>query len=220
MAHTMFQREFGLMPALVRGVDPGDQERRRTVAEHIEIVTAPFLKHLHAGDTYLMPKLLQRARPQQHEMIRTAAGHLTQMETVTSDLLAVLGEWRLNGTSGHRLADFLDDLVARVKVHADLMEEHLIPLFDEHITTTEWVEMIGTEAAGMPTRIMPVSFGMMMYEADPALIDGMFAGMPADVRLVLKEVASKAFAAHSTTVHGTAAPPRARAGDQGARRAE
>ena len=48
VVHTAFRREFGLAPALVRGVAPGDQRRADVVADHLEMLTA-MLHHHHAG---------------------------------------------------------------------------------------------------------------------------------------------------------------------------
>ena len=37
MVHNAFRREFGLTPALVRGVADGDRQRAETLADHIEL---------------------------------------------------------------------------------------------------------------------------------------------------------------------------------------
>jgi hypothetical protein len=49
---------------------------------------------------------------------------------------------------------------------------------------------------------------MVMYEGDPEVIQQILFEMPQDVRAVMKELASQAFAAHAERVYGSATPPR------------
>jgi hypothetical protein len=49
---------------------------------------------------------------------------------------------------------------------------------------------------------------MVMYEGDPEVIQLILSQMPPEMRAVMKEQASRAFASHSERVHGTATPPR------------
>jgi len=60
VAHTMFRREFGLMPALVRGVTAGDKERTQIVGEHMELLNMVLDHHHAAEDKHLWPRLLDR----------------------------------------------------------------------------------------------------------------------------------------------------------------
>jgi hypothetical protein len=59
-AHTMIRREFGLMPALVRGAAAGDTPRVTLIADQITLMTG-FLNGHHSGeDKHIWPHLLQR----------------------------------------------------------------------------------------------------------------------------------------------------------------
>ena len=59
-AHTIFRREFGLMPGLIRAVAAGDKQRSALVADHVAFVSS-ILNHHHSGeDTYVWPPLQER----------------------------------------------------------------------------------------------------------------------------------------------------------------
>ncbi|TDD48529.1 hemerythrin domain-containing protein [Nonomuraea terrae] len=60
VVHTMFRREFGSMPGLVRGVAAGDERRAEVVAGHVALING-VLHHHHAGeDAHVWPRLLER----------------------------------------------------------------------------------------------------------------------------------------------------------------
>src|SRR5580698_5857920 len=58
MAHTMFRREFGLLPALIGGVSAADAARAQVVAQHFELIQSVLHHHHHAEDVYLWPRVL------------------------------------------------------------------------------------------------------------------------------------------------------------------
>ena len=61
LAHAMFRREFGLLPALIDGVSAADVARAQVIAQHFELIHTMLHHHHQAEDTYLWPRLLQRA---------------------------------------------------------------------------------------------------------------------------------------------------------------
>jgi iron-sulfur cluster repair protein YtfE (RIC family) len=58
--HTMFRREFGAAPGLVRAVAAGDDQRTAVVADHIALMSDVLCVHHSAEDEHLWP--LPRAR--------------------------------------------------------------------------------------------------------------------------------------------------------------
>ncbi|MGW3247884.1 hemerythrin domain-containing protein [Streptomyces sp. NPDC001070] len=60
VVHTMFRREFGLTPALVRKVADGDLARTQVVADHIDIMLAALTTHHEGEDIGLWPRLMER----------------------------------------------------------------------------------------------------------------------------------------------------------------
>jgi Hemerythrin HHE cation binding domain len=59
--HTVFRREFALLPNLVRGVATKDTERAEVIAAHIRLVNEILFHHHESEDAVLWPALLQRA---------------------------------------------------------------------------------------------------------------------------------------------------------------
>src|SRR5665213_3833853 len=58
--HRVFRREFGLLPALIRGVATDDLERAKVVADHAAGLLR-FVHIHHSGeDEFLWPVLLER----------------------------------------------------------------------------------------------------------------------------------------------------------------
>jgi hypothetical protein len=79
---------------------------------------------------------------------------------------------------------------------------------EKYITAAEWTAMVAEGGADTPQELLPLLFGMMMYEGDSDVIDVAVASMPSEARPVVRELAAQAFAEHSVRVHGTATPPR------------
>src|SRR4051812_8925026 len=58
--HTMFRREYGTTPGLVRAVTAGDQQRVTVVADHIALMNHVLQGHHLAEDKNIWPLLLER----------------------------------------------------------------------------------------------------------------------------------------------------------------
>ncbi|HEY6497436.1 MAG TPA: hypothetical protein VIZ43_29510 [Trebonia sp.] len=56
--------------------------------------------------------------------------------------------------------------------------------------------------------MLPVSLGMVLYEADPSVIEMFVAAMPAEVRPAFPKAANDADAAYAERLYGTPTPPR------------
>src|SRR5262249_33622702 len=77
----------------------------------------------------------------------------------------------------------------------------ILPLVEKYVTAAEWDEMVQKGARKIPPEDIPLIAGMVMYEADSEV-------GPPEVRLLMRDLAPKAFASYSERVHGTATPPR------------
>src|SRR5262245_6672875 len=103
--HTMFRREFGLMPDLVRGVAEGDERRAKLVADHMALVSRMLVCHQRGEYSYIWPALLERC-PQ--DLVPIVAVMDDQHEAIHRGLLVMeksLGAWR-----GEASADARDAL--------------------------------------------------------------------------------------------------------------
>ena len=122
-AHTMFRREFGLMPGLVRAVRAGDRWGTALAADHIALVST-VLNHHHSGeDSYVWPPLLERC-PQDCAPIVGVMED--QHQAIHHSLLQVeeaLAAWRDSASADARdaLAGAIDQLLPVMKEHLALV---------------------------------------------------------------------------------------------------
>jgi hemerythrin-like domain-containing protein len=213
MAHTMFRREFGLLPALISGVRAGDTARAGVVAQHFELISTVLYHHHHAEDSYLWPRVLSRAPEPAAPVVATMEAQHGELDKVIDDLATGLRDWTESAgpAPGAALAETAARLAGLLAGHLAAEEEQAVPLIARYVTAAEWGEMVTAGAAGVAPEQIPLIFGLMMYEGDPEVIGEAVAHMPPEVAAVLPGLATDAFARHAELVHGTAAP--AKSGD-------
>jgi hemerythrin-like domain-containing protein len=210
MVHDVFRREFALMPALVRGVAVGDRSRAQIVTDHIECVSSVLHHHHSAEDQYTWPLLLDRCGSAFAPVVQVMEIQHGHIASLGREVDAALASWRtkVSVESREALAGVLERLLSPMKEHLREEEQRVVPLLEEHITAAEWDETMQKGAADVDAESLPLSFGLLMYEGDPQLIERTLANLPADARLVIRELAAQAYAEHSRRVHGTPTPPR------------
>lgn len=210
MLHNMFRREFTLMPRLVRDVAAGDAARTQIVADHIAVVSTVLHHHHQGEDEQVWPLLLERTRNEAAPILELMEHQHKEIENTVSEADTATLVWRASAASPDRdaLADALDRLLPGLTAHMRTEEEHVVPLMERHITAAEWNQMLQAQTADVDPAGLPLSFGMVMYEGDPEIVDAAIANMPPEAQPVIRKLAADAFAAHSERVHGTATPPR------------
>ncbi|MFJ1598513.1 hemerythrin domain-containing protein [Streptomyces sp. NPDC088261] len=210
MAHSMFRREIGLAPALVRGVASGDTERARTVADHLDLVDT-VLRHHHQGeDVHLWPRLLTRGGPEAAAVVRVMEDQHEAIERANDEVRDRAAIWRVtvDPADGAALGDALGRLSDLLADHLAIEEDQALPLIEKHITAAEWGRMVAEGGADVAPEHMALIFGMMAYEGDPDTVRDVVAGMPPEIRPAIADLAGQAFAQHAVRVYGTATPPR------------
>lgn len=211
MVHKMFRREFGLMPGLLRGIT--DPERARIIADHFEAITATLHHHHHSEDEDVWPLLLQRIGASAAAAVESMESQHAQLADALSGLQTRVREWSVAPTAivAETLAKDTQQLVWLLNVHLGAEEERLVPLMERYITAAELQAIVAKGGAigetGDPDSL-PLAFGMMLYEADPEVVDRAVASVPLSLREVIRGLAQEAFAAHSRLIHGTPTPPR------------
>lgn len=207
-AHTMFHREFGLMPGLVRAVAVGDTPRTRLVADHIALVS-DVLNHHHSGeDEYVWPRLRERCPDDCAALVDVMEN---QHHTIHNGLLQVgqtAQAWQdtTSADTRHILAGAIDRLLPALNEHLALEEERVVPLIEKYVTQAEYSRVAQEQAAQVPSDKLPAIFGMFMYEADPAAIDLVVAEMPAALQPIIRDLARKAYATYADELYGTTNP--------------
>lgn len=210
LAHTMFRREIGLAPALIRGVSDGDVERAAVVADHVGLVDTVLHHHHEAEDAHLWGRLLDRAGDDAGPVVRLMEHQHGAIDELLGKVRAELAPWRESAdpARGATLAATVEQLHQRLVEHLATEEEQALPLIEKHVTAAEWGQMIAAGAADVDPAQMPLMFGLMAYEGDPATVRDIIASMPVEVSAVIGDLAAQAFAAHAERVHGTATPER------------
>jgi hypothetical protein len=208
--HTMFRREYGLMPGLVREVTPGDGQRAALVADHIALVNLVLDFHHSGEDKHVWPPLRKRCPDECAALVDLMED---QHHTIHTYLLRVTeaGQaWRVSASADARdaLADAIDQFLAALTEHLVLEEERVVPLIGEYVTESEWGAVAQEEGSEFPPDKILTVFGMLMYEGDPAAIDTIVTHMPVEVQPVIKDLGSQAYTAYATQLYGTATPPR------------
>ncbi len=208
--HTMFRREFGLMPGLVRAVAPGDKQRTMLVAGHVALVSKVLDLHHSGEDKHIWPRLRERGTgeiasvvgvmEEQHESIHRSLGQVTAAVQSWSDSASAQARDALAGA----VSQFLEVMTE----HLALEEERVVPLIEKYITASEYALLPQEGHGEVPEDKLPTTFGMIMYEGDPAVIDSIVAEMPAEIQPVIKDAAAQAYAAYAQQLYGTATPTR------------
>ena len=201
--HTMFRREYALLPGLVRTVAAKDQERARVVAHHVKLVNQILFHHHSSEDAALWPVLLKRAPREVDSVVQLLESQHGYLEILLDEVDVRLDAWTADaGTAeGEALETTLHRLAAALYEHMGLEEKLALPLIERHVFASEWEAMVTDGAAGIPPEIGPLMVGMLMYEGELEIV-------PPEMREVLAEIAPKAYAAHCEHVHGTPTPPR------------
>jgi hemerythrin-like domain-containing protein len=213
MAHTMFRREFGLLPGLIDGVSAADIGRARVIAQHFSLIQTVLLHHHHAEDQALWPRLEQRAGRPGEVVVAAMESQHGEIDKIITDLRDGLETWQetADRPQGAALAESARHLVRVLAEHLTTEEEQALPLIARFITASEWGEMVATAAKAVPAEEIPLIFGLMTYEGAPEAVAASIAQMPPEVQPVMSELAPEAFARHSELVHGTATPAKSSA---------
>jgi hemerythrin-like domain-containing protein len=211
MVHKMLRREFGLMPGLLRGVT--DPQRAKIVADHFDGIAATLHGHHHSEDADLWPLLLQRVGVPAAAPIESMEAQHAQLADALTSVQAGMREWSAAPTVevGETLAKDARQLAGQLNEHLSAEEEQLVPLMERHITAAETQEIVargGAIGTSADLESVPLALGMIMYEADPEVVDRAVASVPSTMRVLIRGLAREAFAAHSQLIHGTPTPPR------------
>jgi hypothetical protein len=208
LVHTMFRREFGLLPDLIRGTDRNDTKRRALIGSHAQLVCQILHAHHEGEDLVLWPLLLERAEAETTQIVAVMEQQHHAIAAAHDEAVHRFGGWCRSGHGGEALATVLDDLVSILTAHTALEEQAVLPLAEKYITAAEWQQMGQHGMDTFQKRLLPLAFGMLMYEGDPAVMRRTLSNVPQPARLLMPIIAPRAFSRHARRVYGTATPPK------------
>jgi hemerythrin-like domain-containing protein len=203
IVHTMFRREFALLPVLIETVQPTDRRRVRVVADQIGLMCSLLHHHHMAEDEVLWPLLLARAPKEIDPVVHLAEGHHQAIDDLLTEVGMRLETWRDDASRADSagLALTLRRLAVTVFEHMDLEERLVLPLVERYIFATEWDAMERQAIASIAPEEAILAVGMVLYEVDRQSLPPLFPGEVLDA-------APRVYAAHAERVHGTKTPPR------------
>lgn len=213
VVHRVFRRELHSLPALVRGVSAGDQERARLIAAHLDLVVSGLHEHHTGEDELLWPLLLDRVSLETEFVTRMEMQH-----EVIADALDQVNEaarqWRIDATTRHR--DVLAEALARTSTalaeHLDDEEQLILPLAARHLTQAEWDRLAErARRATQPGRIALLNLGLLLEEVTAEERQWLLAGLPRPVRMLWNVLGQRLYDRYITRVRAGHIPPTAAA---------
>lgn len=195
--HAMFRREFGLLPALISGVSPGDQERTTLVADHIEFMCSILHAHHTLEDEFLWPRLRDRGADEGVAISLVMETQHSDMAQIIDQLNEQLPRWRHSaGTQhGQALRQAAERLFPALLSHMSVEESRALPMVEKHVTAAEWQRMAEVGRSHVPPEDFPLVVGMMTYAALESA-----AQMPLSD---FERFSLRAFVFYSERVHGS-----------------
>jgi hemerythrin-like domain-containing protein len=206
--HTFYRREMRLAGGVIRRVADGDVRRATVVAEHLDLVARSLHEHHTAEDELLWPKLLDRVPEELAPIVRLMEAQHGKVDALLSQIGEVRPRWAATAQPAdrERLADLFDQLYVHLAEHLDAEEERLLPIAARAVTEAEWEELGARAREHQRRSEMALTFGMIQYEGDPAVMVTMLAEAPAPVRWLVPMLGRRAFRRHALVIHGTATP--------------
>ena len=204
-ALTMFRREFGLMPGLVRAVTPGDKQRAALVADHIALMS-DLLSQRHAGeDRHIWPRLRERCPEECGSLADVMEDQRHIIHRCLLQVSNALQPWRdsASARAGGTLAGAIAQLIPVIAEHLAFQEEGVVPLIMKYITDAEYAVLAQEHAACIPPDKLLAALGMIMYDGDRAGNDVILAEMPVEVQPVIKNLAVQAYASYAADLYRT-----------------
>ncbi|WP_169739802.1 hemerythrin domain-containing protein [Actinospica robiniae] len=210
MVHTGFRREFGLMPSLVRAVTDGDRQRVAIVADHIDLLGIALHEHHHGEDQALWPLLLERCPTDLAPVVHGMQEDHDRIAGLISELAHAVTAWRANADPNDRAAaaGILDQLLPVLREHLGTEVRLVMPLVEQYISAAEWNTMSAVHSNNRTPDQIALTFGMVMYEGEPAAIQDHLKDLPPATRPVFEKAARTAYAAYAKILYGTSTPPR------------
>jgi hemerythrin-like domain-containing protein len=210
VVHTMFRREFGLMPGLVRAVAAEDTTRAALIADHVALLAQGLALHHQGEDDHIWPLLRERCPEECSSLVEVMQDQHDAIHECFAPVKKAAESWRHTAAAGTReaLTTAIEQLLAVTREHLALEEERVVPLIEKYLTEPEYALAGQESAAAVPPDKVLIAFGMTIYEGDPEAINSIISHLPADVQPGIRDQAAAAYAAYAEKLYGTPSPPR------------
>jgi hypothetical protein len=185
LAHTLFRREFGRLPELILGIADEDIAGAETIGSHVAMLSTLLHLHHEGEDLLLWPKLAERGGAEADALVPIMEEQHHIIETALARVDELLPAWRSSGRGGETIANTFQQLLPTLIEHMALEEKEILPLSEKYITASEWKELVNHAMGTFPKKFLPLVFGLMMEQGDPAVIKDILREAPLPVRLLM-----------------------------------
>ena len=192
--HRVFRREFGLLPALIRGVAADDLERAKAVADHAAGLLR-FVHIHHSGeDEFLWPVLLERVEVET-DLIRRMEDQHVHVAALIPRAQELLPSWAAQPSTerGEEVATTFEQIAAALDEHLGEEEKQILPLVEEHLTVEEWSRLGQHATASLSPPDLMASLAAILEEADDDERAMFTAVLPPPVLTMFVEQAEPAY---------------------------
>jgi hemerythrin-like domain-containing protein len=165
--HRVFRREFGLLPALIRGVAADDLDRAKVVADHAAWLLRFVHVHHSGEDELLWPVLLERVEVEAELIRRMEEQHL-HVAALVPRAEAQLPLWAAEPSAdrGEQLGATFEEMALALDEHLGEEESQILPLVETHLSVEEWGRLGQHANASMAPPELMASLAAILEEAD------------------------------------------------------
>jgi len=203
LVHKVFRREFGMLPALIGGVEAADTARAALIAAHAKELSTALRHHHGAEQDLLWHRLRDRGALEDSLHGRLRDWHREHF-ALLSELDGLLALWAESAAHDLRavLVDIATELFEHVAEHLDAVEQCVLPAVDEHFSAREWLSMGLRAASWIPLHRMAWMLGAMLEDATEAERKALLAKVPGPARLLYRMVGRDQYAREMSEVRG------------------
>jgi len=176
IVHKTFRSAFEESAQLVRANPTPSPQRVTFLADHIDFLIGVLHHHHESEDLLLYPLLAERAK-EQLAMVDEVGHQHVEVNGAIEAVTASCAKWRSapSRDTGEQLSVSLHELNTVLQPHLDDEEQKVVPLAAVTLTQEEWIAMGDHSQAGIPKKMMPVAFGLLLEplnDTDKAYMKG------------------------------------------------
>jgi hemerythrin-like domain-containing protein len=195
--HRVFRREFGLLPALIRGVAADDLERAKVVADHATGLLR-FVHVHHSGEDELLWPVLRERVEIEADLIRRMEDQHERVAALIPRAQEQLPGWAAQpgADRGAALAATFEEIEAALDEHLGEEETQILPLVETHLSVAEWDRLGEHARASLSPPDLMASLAAILEEADDDERLMFTAVLPPPVLTMFVEQAEPAYREH------------------------
>lgn len=194
LIHRVLVREFGRLPALIRGA-AGDAPRARTVAGYVTEIL-DFVHVHHGGEDELLYPLLRRRVTLDAELIDRMEDQHAQVSFAVDAVRQQVPAWA--GTAdiaaGERMATLLESIDDVFRTHIEEEEAQILPLASEHLSQAEWDALGKHGLSSTPPKRRLLTLARILDETTDAERLQFLRSIPPPIRLAYKVIGRRQYA--------------------------